>query len=423
MDSIKLTLDAEQPTPENEQNIIDAEVVEPKKNTLTLTDEDGVIAEVQETPESICDLLERDLTPEQVATVESFVPQIDLRNSAIIDNYAIPTQKKLNNFTQQITEKAKAQDLGIVGLALASLTEGLEDYDPTTVEFPEPLDEKSIAFKLKNLFGDARKAFAVAHQKALAESRTRFNTAEQLVLKAQGNLENHVLTLSTDIKNFGKFEEVLLNYMRELTMYIVAGKRRLDQFNEQELPKLEAEAQQNGPSSQAAQVLSIYKENATLFDKQLHDLMLSREVAAQTLIMSMMIRNNARTLRQKINSTINLSIPLWRNQMVLHLGIKNSQAAVSAVRKANDYTNYLLQKNARDLGQATVDIARENERAIVDIETLKQTHKSLLNTVDEVIKIQSEGAAKRKAAETELALLEKETRAKYSQLYAQKFGA
>lgn len=422
MDSIKLTLDAEQPTYETEKPVIDAEVVETKPGALTLSDEDGVIAEVQETPESICDLLERDLTSEQLATVESFVPQIDIYNSTIIDNYAIPTQKKLNKFTQKITEKANAQDLGIVGLALASLTEGLEEYDPTSVDFPKPLDEKSLAFKIKNVFGDARKAFAVAHQRALAESRTRFNTAEQLVLKAQENLENHSLTLSTDIKNFKDFQDVLLNYMRELTMYIVAGKRRLDLYYTQELPKLEAEAQQNGPSSQAAQILSIYKENATLFEKQIHDLMLSREVAAQTLIMSMMIRNNARTLRQKINSTINLSIPLWRNQMVLHLGIKNSQAAVSAVRKANDYTNYLLQKNARDLGQATVEIARENERSIVDIETLKQTHKSLLTTVDEVIKIQTEGAAKRKAAETELALLEKETRAKYSQLYAQKFG-
>ena len=422
MDSIKLTLDAEQPTYETEKPIIDAEVVEAKTSALTLTDEEGAITEVQETPESICDLLERDLSSEQLATVESFVPQIDIYNSNIIDNYAIPTQKKLNKFTQKITEKANAQDLGIVGLALASLTEGLEEYDPTSVDFPKPLDEKSLAFKIKNVFGDARKAFAVAHQRALAESRTRFNTAEQLVLKAQENLENHSLTLSTDIKNFKEFQDVLLNYMRELTMYIVAGKRRLDLYYTQELPKLEAEAQQNGPSSQAAQILSIYKENATLFEKQIHDLMLSREVAAQTLIMSMMIRNNARTLRQKINSTINLSIPLWRNQMVLHLGIKNSQAAVSAIRKANDYTNYLLQKNARDLGQATVEIARENERAIVDIETLKQTHKSLLTTVDEVIKIQSEGAAKRKAAETELALLEKETRAKYSQLYAQKFG-
>lgn len=422
MDSIKLTLDAEQPTYETEKPIIDAEVVETKTSALTLTDEEGAITEVQETPESICDLLERDLSSEQLATVESFVPQIDIYNSNIIDNYAIPTQKKLNKFTQKITEKANAQDLGIVGLALASLTEGLEEYDPTSVDFPKPLDEKSLAFKIKNVFGDARKAFAVAHQRALAESRTRFNTAEQLVLKAQENLENHSLTLSTDIKNFKEFQDVLLNYMRELTMYIVAGKRRLDLYYTQELPKLEAEAQQNGPSSQAAQILSIYKENATLFEKQIHDLMLSREVAAQTLIMSMMIRNNARTLRQKINSTINLSIPLWRNQMVLHLGIKNSQAAVSAIRKANDYTNYLLQKNARDLGQATVEIARENERAIVDIETLKQTHKSLLTTVDEVIKIQSEGAAKRKAAETELALLEKETRAKYSQLYAQKFG-
>ena len=178
----------------------------------------------------------------------------------------------------------------------------------------------------------------------------------------------------------------------------------------------------NGPSSQAAHTPSIYKENATLFEKQLHDLMLSREVAAQTVIMSMMIRNNARTLRQKINSTINLSIPLWRNQMVLHLGIKNSQAALGAVRKATDYTNYMLQKNAHDLGQATVEIAQENERAIIDIATLKETHKTLLDTVDSVVKIQAEGAAKRKAAEAELALLEKETRAKYSQLYAQKFG-
>lgn len=411
MDSIKLTLDTEQP------DVVDAEAT-----SLVLTDEDGAIGEIQDTPESICELLERDLTPEQIATVDSFYPKINLRDNNLIDQYALPTQKKLNSFTQQITEKAQAQDLGIVGLALASLTEGLEEYDPTAVDFPEPPDEKSLAFKIKGLFGDARKAFAKAHQRALAESRTRFNTAEQLVIKAQSNLENHVLTLATDIKNFSKFEEVLLNHMRELTMYIVAGKRRLEHYYAEELPQLEADAKANGPSSQAAHTLSIYKENVTLFEKQLHDLMLSREVAAQTVIMSMMIRNNARTLRQKINSTINLSIPLWRNQMVLHLGIKNSQAALSAVRKATDYTNYMLQKNAHDLGQATVEIAQENERAIIDIETLKQTHKTLLDTVDSVVKIQAEGAAKRKAAEAELALLEKETRAKYSQLYAQKFG-
>ena len=401
--------------PEQDPKVIDAEA-------LVVSDEDGIIAEVQDTPESICEQLERDMTPQQLTTVESFVPQIKLHDNHVIDNYALPTQKKLNTFTQQITTKAQAQDLGIVGLALASLTDGLEEYDPTTVDFPAPLDENSLGYKIKNLFGDARKAFAAAHQKALAESRTRFSTAEQLVLKAQKNLENHVLTLTTDIKNFDKFEEILRNYMLELSMYIVAGKRRLEVYYSDELPKLEAEARANGPSSQAAHTLGVYKENATLFEKQLHDLMLSREVAAQSLIMSMMIRNNARSLRQKINSTINLAIPTWRNQMVIHLGIKNSQAALHAVRKATDFTNYHLKKNAEMLGQATVEIAEENERAIIDVETLKQTHATLLDTVNKVVEIQAAGVAKRKAAEADLALLEKETRQKYAELYTQKFG-
>lgn len=402
---------------EENPNVIDTE-----GQTLVVADEDGLIADVQDTPESICEQLERDLTQQQLATVETFVPQIKLMDNNLIDNYALPTQKKLNSFTQQITTKAQAQDLGIVGLALASLTDGLEEYDPTAVDFPAPLDENSIGYKIKSLFVDARKAFVAAHQKALAESRTRFSTAEQLVMKAQKNLENHLLTLTTDIKNFNEFEKILRNYMLELSMYIVAGKRRLELYYSEELPKLEADARANGPSSQAAHTLSIYKENATLFEKQLHDLMLSREVAAQSLIMSMMIRNNARSLRQKINSTINLAIPTWRNQMVIHLGIKNSQAALHATRKATDFTNYHLKKNAEMLGQATVEIAEENERAIIDVETLKQTHATLLDTVNKVVEIQAAGAAKRKAAEADLALLEKETRQKYAELYTQKFG-
>lgn len=334
--------------------------------------------------------LRKSMTPEELEKVKAFVPKIDLTDPSVITNYALNCQGKLNSFSDDILKQAQLKDLGTIGDALLGLVTGLEEFTPSDERIPQPKD-----------FGFKRKI-----RLYIERLRARYSTVKDTVDKAEAQLRNHLLVLSTDQKNLSKFEDLMLQYLRELTMYIVAGYERLESVQKNELEELRIQAEAS-PNSEASLRYEALLNACDRFDKKLNDLALSRNVAIQTVIQGRIMQNNDVVLSDKITSTINNTIPLWKSQMVISLGIANSLSALEAQEKATNMTNFLLRENSKNLRQGTVRLAKANERGIVDIETLVQTNQELIATVTEVQQIQSEGRAKRKAAETELVALEK----------------
>ena len=331
------------------------------------------------------------LTAEEQAIVAAFAEKIDVENTTQILQYGAGTQKKMADFSDAALANVRTQDLGEVGNLIADVVGELKGFEA---------EEK------KGLLGFLRKK---ADQ--LENMKNRYAKAEVNVAKIGDALQQHQVRLLKDSAVLDKMYEQNLAYFKELTMYILAGKQKLQQVRGGKLLQLEEKAKKSGleEDAQAARDLA---DKANRFEKKIHDLELTRAISIQTAPQIRMIQNNNNVMVEKIQTTLMNTIPLWKNQMVLALGIAHSTEAAQAQRQVTDITNALLKQNAEKLHMASVETAKEAERGIVDIETLKATNAKLIQTFDDVLKIQAEGRAKRLAAEQEMAKMENDLKIK-----------
>ena len=336
------------------------------------------------------------LSPEEQKMVEDFAEKIDLTNSQQVLQYGAASQKKIGDFSEAALAKVSTKDLGEVGEMITSLIGELKNFDAAEEE--------------KGLFGFFKKK-----QNQLESLKNKYNTAEKNVENIQSMLEGHQVQLIKDIAMLDKMYQLNMAYFKELSMYILAGKKKLADVRAGELQQAMDKAQRSGlpEDAQAARDLA---DQCERFEKKLYDLELTRNISLQMGPQIRLLQNNNTMMAEKIQSTIVNTIPLWKNQMVLALGLAHSQRAMEAERAVTDMTNDLLKKNADALKMGTLETARESQRGIVDIETLQQTNKSLIETLDELNKIQSEGRAKRQAAEQELTRIEDELKQKMMEI-------
>lgn len=335
------------------------------------------------------------LSDEERRMVDSFAQQIDLTNSALVLQYGAGTQKKMADFSESALENVRSKDLGEVGELLSSVVKELKDFD----------EEEE-----KGFFGIFKKA-----SNKIESMRAKYAKAETNVNEIVKVLEKHQVQLMKDTALLDKMYELNLTYFKELSMYILAGKKKLAEVRNTQLKELTQKANLSGlpEDAQAARDL---ESMCNRFEKKIHDLELTRMISIQTVPQIRLVQNNDTQMVEKIQSTIVNTIPLWKSQMVLALGVEHSAQAAEAQRQVTDMTNELLKKNAEKLKMATVETAKASERGIVDIETLKATNESLISTLDEVMNIQREGREKRQAAETELRNMEQELKAKLLQI-------
>lgn len=337
------------------------------------------------------DLDDTNLSAEELKQVEEFSKQIDLHNSTAILQYGVGTQKKMADFSGDALESVRTKDLGEVGDMLSGVVAELRDFD---------------AEEEKGILGFFKKS-----SNKLEGLKAKYSKAETNVNKICETLEGHQVLLLKDISMLDKMYELNLTYFKELSMYILAGKKKLQETREGELAQLVEKARvSNLPED--AQAARDVQALCDRFEKKLHDLELTRMVSIQTAPQIRLVQSSDTMMVEKIQSTIVNTIPLWKSQMVIALGVEHSTQAAEAQRAVTDMTNELLKKNADRLKTATIEAAKESERGIVDIETLKHTNESLISTLDEVMKIQTEGRAKRAAAEGELQTMENELKAK-----------
>ena len=336
------------------------------------------------------------LSPEERQAAAQFAEKIDLTNSQMILQYGAGSQKKMADFTENALSNVRSKDLGEVGDLLAGVVKELKGFDEEEEE--------------KGFFGFMKKP-----ANKITAMKAKYAKAETNVNHICKVLESHQVQLMKDVALLDKMYELNLTYFKELTMYIMAGKTKLHEVQTTELPKLLDRAQKSGlaEDAQAARDLDAM---CNRFEKKLHDLELTRQVSLQTAPQIRMIQSNDTLMVEKIQSTIVNTIPLWKSQMVLSLGVEHSAQAAKAQREVTDMTNELLKKNAAKLKMATIETAKESERGIVDIETLKTTNESLISTLDEVMRIQQEGRQKRREAETEMQRLEGELKQKLLQI-------
>ena len=351
-----------------------------------------VVAEEQKSDESGLSRLEDSLTEKELAQVESFVPQIDVCDTAAVMNYGAGTQKNIAEFANKTLANVKTKDMGEVGAMITTLMGELKSLD-------DPEDEGGF-------FGFFRKK-----KDKLETLKARYNKVETNVTTIENELDARQTQLMKDSAMLDPMYEVNMTYFKELTMYIVAGKKKLEQVRTEQLAALEEKARQTGApeDAQAAKDLAAQCER---FEKKLFDLTTTRTIAMQTAPQIRMVQAADNEMAEKIQSTIVNTIPLWKNQMIIALGVEHSTQAAKAQKAVSDMTNELLKKNADALEMATVEVAKESERGIVDIETLQHTNQKLIDTLDEVLRIQKEGKDRRAAAETELAAIENQLKAK-----------
>ena len=335
------------------------------------------------------------LTPQEQQIVADFAAKIDVENTAQILQYGAGTQKKMADFSDVALANVRTQDLGEVGDLITGVVGELKGFD---------------AEEQKGLFGFFRK-----QADKLETMKARYAKAEVNVAKIGDALQEHQIRLLKDSAVLDKMYEQNLAYFKELTMYILAGKQKLQEVRMGKLKELEETAMITGlaEDAQAARDLA---DKCNRFEKKIHDLELTRAISIQTAPQIRMIQNNDNVMVEKIQTTLMNTIPLWKNQMVLALGIAHSTEAAMAQRQVNDITNQLLKHNAEKLHMASVETAKEAERGIVDIETLKQTNAKLIQTLDDVMKIQADGRAKRLAAEAEMAKMENDLKVKLLQI-------
>ena len=332
------------------------------------------------------------LTPEEQAAVDAFANQIDLTNSNMILQYGAGTQKKMADFSENALDKVRSKDLGEVGALLTDVVAELKDFD---------IEEEE-----KGFLGFFKKS-----TNKLEKMKLQYAKAETNINQITNVLESHQVQLMKDISVLDKMYELNLTYFKELSMYILAGKQKLEDVRNGELQSLIQKAQISGlpEDAQAARDLEAM---CTRFEKKIHDLELTRTISMQTAPQIRLVQNNDTMMVEKIQSTIVNTIPLWKSQMVIALGVEHSTQAAEAQREVTDMTNLLLKKNAEKLKLATVETARESERGVVEIETLKATNQALIETFDEVMKIQEEGRQKRREAEAEMLRMENELKNK-----------
>lgn len=341
---------------------------------------------------------EANLTEEERKMVDEFSEKIDIRNSQAVLQYGVGTQKKLADFSEAALKNVRTKDLGEVGDMLSGLVTELKSFE---------IDENEKG--LKGIFKkQANKTTAM---------KAKYAKAEVNVNNVSQALENHQQTLLKDVALLDKMYDVNLSYFKELSMYILAGKKKLEQVRATELKEAIDKAQRSN-LPEDAQAAKDLEDRCERFEKKIHDLELTRVIALQTAPQIRLVQNNDTLMAEKIQSTIVNTIPLWKSQMVLALGIEHSTQAAKAEREVTDMTNQLLKKNAEILKTATIETAKESERGIVDIETLKHTNESLITTFDEVMKIQSEGREQRRAAEEEMLRIENELKQKLLEINA-----
>ena len=331
------------------------------------------------------------LTPEEQKMVNDFAAKIDIENTNQILQYGAGTQKKMADFSDTALENVKTQDLGEIGELISNVVGELKDFD---------VQEEG------KFFGFFRKQTS-----KIENLKNKYDKAQVNVEKITDSLQQHQVRLMKDSAMLDKMYEQNLNYFKELTMYILAGKKKLEETRNGKLAEMKNKAALSGlpEDAQAARDLD---EKCSRFEKKLHDLELTRTIAMQTAPQIRLIQNNDTVMVEKIQTTIVNTIPLWKSQMVLALGIAHSAEAAQAQRQVTDITNELLRKNAETLHMATVETAKESERGIVDIETLRKTNADLIQTLDDVMRIQMEGRQKRQAAEMEMHRMEEELRRK-----------
>ncbi len=332
------------------------------------------------------------LTPEEEKQVEEFVKQIDIANSQMVLQYGAGSQKKIADFSEAALGNVRTKDLGEIGEDLALVVSELKSID-------EEEEEKGfLGFFKKN-------------SNRLANMKSKYAKAEVNVNRICKVLEGHQIQLLKDAAILDQMYELNLNYYKELSMYILAGKRKLEEVRTRDLPALLKRAEESGlpEDTQKAKDMA---ELCNRFEKKVYDLELTRTVAMQMAPQIRLIQSNDTVMSEKIQSTLVNTVPLWKSQMVLAIGVDHSAQAAKAQREVTDMTNELLKKNAEALKMATVETAKESERGIVDIETLKQTNETLIATLDEVMQIQEEGRNKRQEAEAELLQIEGAMRAK-----------
>jgi len=341
---------------------------------------------------AVTNLDERQLSEEELRMVEEFSQKIDLRNSNLVLQYGAGAQKKVADFSETALANVRTKDLGEVGSMITNLIGELKGFS---------VDENE-----KGFLGIFKRA-----GNRISALKTKYEKAEANVDKICEALENHQIQLLKDAAMLDKLYDMNLTYFKELSMYIIAGKKKLEQTLKEELPALREKAKQTGlpEDAQAARDLDAL---CNRFEKKLHDLELTRMISIQMAPQIRLVQNTNTMMVEKIQSTLVNTIPLWKSQMVLALGMVHTQQAIAAQREVTDMTNELLRKNADLLKTGTIEAAKESERGIADIETLKYTNESLISTLDEVLRIQDEGRAKRRAAEAELGRIEGELKQK-----------
>ena len=354
----------------------DAKVVEEAKKATPVT--------VEDTP----------LSPEEQKMVDDFAEKIDITNSQMVLQYGAASQKKLSDFSDTALSRVRTKDMGDTGKLITDLIGELQGFDAT-----EESSQKGIFGFFKKKAND------------LEELKVKYDKADVNVERIKAQLEDHQVVLMKDIAMLDKMYQLNLVYFKELSMYILAGRKKLQQVRDTDLKAAQEKAQRTGlpEDAQAARDLA---DQCDRFEKKLYDLELTRNISIQMGPQIRLIQSNDTMMAEKIQTTIVNTIPLWKNQMVLALGMAHSQQAMQAERAVTDATNELLKKNAATLKQGTIEIAKESERGVVDIETLKQTNQQLISTLDELNKIRADGKAKRAAAEQELGRIEGELKQK-----------
>ena len=336
------------------------------------------------------------LSDAEKQAVEAFSKKIDLTDSQMILQYGAAAQKNVAGFSENALNSVRTKDLGEVGKSLSELVVELKGFGEE--------EEK------KGLFGFFKKT-----GNKLEAMKAQYAKVEANVDKIVRELEQHQVTLLKDVAMFDQMYELNLKYYKELTMYILAGKRKLADVQANELPALKAKAEQTG-AQEDAQAYNDLVQMCDRFEKKLHDLELTRMISVQMGPQTRLLQNNDTLMVEKIQSSLVNTIPLWKSQMVLALGLEHGRQATAAQSAVTNMTNELLKKNADMLKMGTIETAREAERSVVDIETLQHTNEQLISTLDEVLSIQKEGAAKRKAAEAELGRIEGELKQKLLEL-------
>jgi len=360
--------------------------------SLTLETQPVPTAPIVVQPVEVVPKPENNLTPEEKVMVNDFANKIDITNTTQLLQYGVGAQQKISSFSETALANVRGKDLGEVGDMINGLVTELRGFSAA----------------------EEKKGFAGLFKKAgnqLDQMKTRYNTVEKNVDKIVDVLEGHKIQLLKDVSMLDKMYEMNLAYYKELTMYILAGRQKLAQVESEELPALQEKARRSG-LQEDAQAANNLAEMCNRFDKKLHDLDLTRTICIQMAPQIRLVQNNNSIMIDKIQSSIVNTIPLWKNQMVLTLGLAHSKKAIEAQRQVTDITNDLLRKNADTLKTSTIEAAKESERGIVDIETLQHTNQSLISTLDEVLQIQQDGRQKRRDAEVELRRIEEDLKNK-----------